>query len=341
MAPLNPPTLMPPALPSPQPRPNSSFTPRWLLAILLLATATLHAAEALPGFPLGKFMVDEKPGQIAFRNAAGHLIATYQGLKPANLGTNLVVDSGGFFHPLATPSGLVLTDVAPPDHPHHRGVFLGFVEVHGKADADFWGWGAHAPVQGRRILNRSLGPAQAYGAAATFNAANDWMADSTTVLREKLAATLRSTTNANVLELTYTLTPEADVTLAQWAFGGFCVRLPRNGTLQARALSGPINLPAPSHLKPETDWPDERWYDFTLTFPDGRLGGITVLNHPANPPTLWHNNTDVRILNPCITAPASVTLKAAQPLTLRYRLVVHDGPPPLDLLERLTREWSK
>ena len=29
---------------------------------------------------------------------------------------------------------------------------------------------------------------------------------------------------ANVLDLTYTLTPTADLTLTRWAFSGFCVR---------------------------------------------------------------------------------------------------------------------
>ena len=33
------------------------------------------------------------------------------------------------------------------------------------------------------------------------------------------------------------------------------------------------------------------------------------------------------VINPCIVAPGPVTLKAGQPLRLRYRLITHDGPP--------------
>ena len=35
------------------------------------------------------------------------------------------------------------------------------------------------------------------------------------------------------------------------------------------------------------------------------------------------------------------TVKKDQPLRLRYRLVVHDGPPPVKLLDRLSRERPK
>jgi hypothetical protein len=48
-----------------------------------------------------------------------------------------------------TPSGASLTDVAPADHKHHRGIFLAWFDMHGKKDADFWGWGQFAPVKDR------------------------------------------------------------------------------------------------------------------------------------------------------------------------------------------------
>ena len=63
----------------------------------------------------------------------------------------LSMKTGGYIHPLSTPSGIVLTDVAPSDHKHHRGVFLAWVEMHGAKDADFWGWGQYAPRDGRVI----------------------------------------------------------------------------------------------------------------------------------------------------------------------------------------------
>jgi len=34
-----------------------------------------------------------------------------------------------------------------------------------------------------------------------------------------------------------------------------------------------------------------------------------------------------------------VTLKAGQPLRLRYRLIMHDGPAPVELLKKLSDEF--
>ena len=64
-----------------------------------------------------------------------------------------------------------------------------------------------------------------------------------------------------------------------------------------------------------------------------------MLNHPDNPGTLWHNHRDVRMLNPCIVAPAAVQLTPDKPLTLRYRVEAFDGATPAALLNRLAREW--
>jgi hypothetical protein len=66
-----------------------------------------------------------------------------------------------------------------------------------------------------------------------------------------------------------------------------------------------------------------------------------VIDHPKNPPALWHNHRDIRMLNPCIVAPAEVKLKANEPLVLRYRVVAHDGETPGAELDRLAEQWRK
>lgn len=105
--------------------------------------------------------------------------------------------------------------------------------------------------------------------------------------------------------------------------------------------AGKVTLPAPSHLKPESDWPARPWYAFEMALPGGKKAGVAVLNHPQNPPTLWHNVTDIALLNPCIIAPGPFKISAAQPLMLRYRVVTFDGPVPTDLLNQLVEEFAK
>jgi hypothetical protein len=93
-------------------------------------------------------------------------------------------------------------------------------------------------------------------------------------------------------------------------------------------------------LKPESDWPDAPWYACTVKL-EGGLAGAAIINHSSNPPTLWHNHRDVRMINPCIVAPAEVNLKKGQPLRLRYRVVTFDGEVPTAALNTLAAEFRK
>lgn len=259
----------------------------------------------------------------------GKEYATYQLSPPPNSG--LTVRSGGYIHPFKTPAGAVVTDVAPADHTHHRGVFLGWVEMHGAVDADFWGWGEHAPIKDRQIINRAVEVRDAGG----FTATNEWVAGDTVVLVEKTTVVPRSGRDANIVDITYRLTPRADVTLTQWAFGGFCVRYPKVGLPTVYGPKGVVNLPNPSHIKPSSDWPASPWYAATWKTEGGAAVGVAVVDDPKNPPSLWHNHRDVRMLNPAITAPGAVVLKAGVETVLHYRVVVFDGEVPATLLNRI------
>jgi len=255
----------------------------------------------------------------------------YRLVRPADT----KIESAAFFHPFTTPKGVIVTDLAPSDHPHHRGIFLGWVEMHGEKDADFWGWGQHAPIKDRRIVNR-----KAAGTRHGLTAVNDWMAEGTVLIHEELRATVQASEQANVLDLTYRLTPKSDITLSRWAFSGFCLRTGKDGKLQFYSPQGESTLPNPSHLKPESDWPDAAWYAANVTLPDGTQITSAVINHPKNPPSLWHNHRDVRMINPAITAPGEVKLKRGQPLVLRYRVVAADGSVPTALLNSLADEFK-
>jgi len=117
------------------------------------------------------------------------------------------------------------------------------------------------------------------------------------LLEENLHATVKASDSANVLDLVYTLTPLSDITVSRWAFSGFCLRVRKDAELAFHSPKGIVTLPNPSHLKPESDWPDAPWYACSLKSKDGTVFGAAVINHPKNPPTLWHNHRDVRMIN--------------------------------------------
>jgi hypothetical protein len=259
----------------------------------------------------------------------GKDVLTYQRVKPA--ASKLSVESGGYFHPLATPKGVLLTDVAPADHPHHRGIFLAFVEMHGAKSADFWGWGQPAPKEGRRIVNR-----EARAEARTLTAENEWMADDVALLFESLTATVKTGDGMRVVDLEYFLTPNADLNVAQWAFSGFCVRTRKDGKITVEGPDGEVKRPAPKHTDPKSDWPDAKWYGLQFSLPEGVQAGVAVFGAPTNPPTLWHVVASIGMINPSVCAPAPLELKAKQALRLTYRVVAWDGPVPRETLNRLT-----
>ena len=284
------------------------------------------------------FQIEQTADALTFSSDAGKTVLRDQ--FKGGTEKKLSVESGCYFHPFATPAGVTVTEVPPDDHPHHRGIFLAFVEMHGEKDADFWGWGEHAPKDRRVIANRSVTSGQDKNAVLT--ARNEWTADGQTMIKETLVASLRQPDpRANVLDLQYTLTPTADATLSRWAFSGFCVRTRKDASLTAIGPQGEVKLPNPSHLKPESDWPAEAWYAYELGLKDDTIAGIAVIDHPRNPPSLWHNHRDVRMLNPSIVAPADVKLRRGEPLVLRYRVVAYDGRTPADALGQLAAEFAK
>lgn len=271
------------------------------------------------------------------------LAFVYQRNKPA--GSACVSPSACYFHPLATPSGIVITDVAPDDHLHHRGLFFAWLVVRNADTAgDFWGWGKDAPLEDRLIVNRDVSDLAAEEETIRFTAHNDWTAGkepSTVLLQETLTASVSQSSEARVYDLAYRFDAPADVTLGQQAFSGFALRTRKDAPITVHDPAGPVTLAPPSHLDPKSDWPDRPWYAFELALPEGKKAGAAVLNHPGNPPTLWHNVAAIGLLNPCIVAPSDVAIPAGKPLILRYRVILFDGAVPAALLNQEAETFAK
>jgi hypothetical protein len=306
------------------------------------AALSCLAAGAALGRPTAMLQV-EKPllGRVRVSDTAGVPVLRYVfGSLPAGEPAP-AVEGFDYTHPLHTPSGDVVTDLRPADHPHHRGIFCGWVRVEGAKTGDWWGWGALAPIKDRRIVNNRL-DARVGPAGVEVRADNAWQAEGETVLEERLRLSVRRAEGCNVADYTYRFTAPgtAPVVLAQNPFGGFCYRARPEGKQTVSAPEGAVDRPDAVFNKAETDWPSRPWYDLTYARPDGKVSGVAVLDHPRNPPTAWHVVRGIHMLNPCIVAGGPVTIAPEQPLTLRYRVVAHDGPADATLLNRLAAEFG-
>jgi hypothetical protein len=288
------------------------------------------------------FTLAREPLGMVLKTPDGRTVFRYMTKKPAE--TKLTANSVCCLYPLNTPLGERVVDFAPSDHPHHRGLFLAWHSItarKARKKADFWGWGAWAPTEGRLIKNSSVKLLQADSQHASLRVANDWLVGNVKMIDEILFIVARQEKSAYVIDLNFHLTPAMDVTLDKTAFGGLCAKGRKDGEGSYYSPGGLAKLPAPHHLKPESDWPAADWYDYTVKLNSGKTVGVAVLDHPVNPPTTWHNLALISMLNPCIVAPAPVAIKKGQTLNLRYRIIVHDGPTPVELLKKLTGEWRR
>jgi hypothetical protein len=327
-----------------------------LLTAGALLLSLVYPMKGVRAFPDNSYALATSHDGYEVRTPEGRVVFEYVTQKLTNIG--LTAPSASYFHPVETPSGETVTNVAPDDHPHHRGIFLGFlnsefhIPVHqslnsrdlpsGTFDiqrADYWAWGFFAPRENRVIQNRDVHLIDADSKHAELEIRNDWLVEGKKMLEETDRVNVSERDGVYVIDLAYRLAPLYDYVIHQTAFGGFAVQGMKYGDSYYSAPWGKVTLTPPYYSNPESDWPSEPWYDYTVRLKsDGKTVGVAVLDHPLNPPTRWHNT--VWLLNPCISSYRPVTIHPGTPLILRYRVVVHDGPPPTKVLQDLSEEWG-
>jgi hypothetical protein len=232
-----------------------------------------------------------------------------------------------FTHPIYTPSGEIVTDLAPADHPHHRGVFCGWIEVEGEQPGDWWGWGAKAPKENRFVLNREARVTEHSADRVTLRLINAWRVGEETIVGERITLSATSLEGCHVIdyEFKHTVATRKPVRIAQNPFGGFCYRARPRGKQEITGPNGRMMLPDAVFDRAETNWPSSHWYDLTYRADDGKVSGVAVMDHPNNPLSTWHVVRGIHMLNPCIVAEGPHEIEFGDPLYLKYRLVAHDG----------------
>jgi hypothetical protein len=291
----------------------------------------------------------------------GRVIFDYMTKKPEDVA--LTSPSVACFHPVNSPSGERVSALAPDDHPHHRGMYLAWQDAEFRQPipppttptgaafgwnitrADFWGWGVYAPRDGRVIQNTGVKLLGADANQARLEIRNDWtVAGSPTarprkMLDEVTEASVAERDGVYVIDLRFRLTALVDYYIAKQAFSGFNFQARKDGQSYYTNSAGTVTLRDPHYSTPELNWPPAPWYGYVITLGNGKTVGVAVLDHPSNPPSTWHNSRGLWMLNPNIAAIAPVVIKVDQPLTLRYRVVVHDGPTPASVVDKLSTEW--
>jgi len=244
-----------------------------IIMTMMLSAAVSGCAGSLEAVEKGNGCYSLAPDKhgVVLKSPTGKTVFRYMTVKPKKTGERL-------------------TDLAPGDHHHHRGVFLAWhtMAFREKADfsklgptgptygwnisrADFWGWGEFAPTQGRIIKNREVDLVKADAEEAELRIHNDWVTNERVMMTEHTSAKVREPRPSDgrgeqdgvyIIDLDYRLTPTLDMTLNHTAFGGFCVRARNDGDSYYATADGKVELPDPHYSVPELNWPAKRWYDY-------------------------------------------------------------------------------
>lgn len=323
-------------------------------AVAVLAVAAAQPSAALQGGAGGYTLTPATYG-MELRTPDGRVVFEYMTKKPENAG--LTSPSVACFHPVNTPTGERVTSLAPDDHPHHRGMYLAWHDAEFRqpiapprtptgapfgwtiTKADFWGWGQYAPREGRVIQNRTVALAAADRTRARVEIQNDWNVGTRKMAEERTSADVQEREGVYVIDAVFRIAPLVDYQLNRQSFSGFNLQARKDGEFSYTNSAGVVTLRDAHYSTPDLNWPPAPWYGFQIRLAGGRTVGAAVVDHPANPPSTWHQSRGLWMLNPNIAALAPFVIRAGAPLTLRYRVVVHDGPTPAALIDRLSDEW--
>lgn len=262
-------------------------------------------------------------------HARGEKVAFYQGQKPLFEYRYSADRPKPYIHPLYAPDGAAVTLDSPKDHPHHRGLMLGWNDINGFA---FWGEGARAQgviVHQRFEQLREKPP-------VSFTALNHWIGNDKVILSER--RTIRA----------LALAPE-------------CISMEWESEL--KALEEPVTLSANKHpydglgirfvpgmdkgkvLNAKGTAEIERangeealWCTYY-----GGSYGVAIFDHPANPrhPTpFFVMNQPFGYLSAAPTFREPFRLNSGESLRLRYAVISYLGAPGRDGLDRLYKKWT-
>ena len=286
---------------------------------------TLEVTAVEPPSPTPPYSTTHSSDGLITLFAEAKPIAVYHlDLRP--IPTNEKYNQCNFFHPLCTPSLAVVTDDAPSDHLHHRGLFLAFTKVTAPdregnpVTANFW-----QPDPRARIAPGRLHDARNGDVAATFAATHDFLIDDRPVLTQTvIAAATQLSDKVNLLDLTILITPVTDgVTLGDNFYSALQLRGARDfqrPQLMFTYADAKEHRDVDDHKE---DPPADRWFDMTGLIGD-RLAGAAIAPHPDTPASRLCYARGVKGINADFVYDQPMPLTKGQPLVCKYQIYMHD-----------------
>lgn len=238
-----------------------------------------------------------------------------------------------FFFPFNGPSGTSLTRMGHPgaeNHDHHRSVWFAYHKVDGH---NFWADGT-----GTQIRQKHWYAFSESNEEAVLSVLLGWFdADGNELLEQDVVAAVRPLADHEFeLEIQTTLRPAGgrdQVALQQTNFGLLAVRVA--ASVSAAFGGGNLTNSEGAVGEKQIFGKQAKWMDYSGPVAAGTgtdrhlvTEGVTFFDHPDNPryPSFWHVRQD-GWMGASFGMQEDFVITPDKPLTLRYLLYSHHGPP--------------
>ena len=311
------------------------------------------ADQAVGAIPVRLFddrkTLEIKVGDRSILRYREQVVESPEGIDP-------VYRRSGQIHPILTPSGRLVTDDFPPDHPHQHGLFFAWVNTTFEGHhVDFWNQKERTGrVLHASTLDRNEGPVfarfQVRLRHEDIAASEDKPAP---VLNEDWDVRAYPLENAFLIDFESRQSAAGDKPLKinKYHYGGFGLR--GNRAWLDPAAKG--NEPPDPSRSGESDFLTSEgkhrgdgnhtrplWVDLSGRI-EGKLAGVAVLDHPDNfrfpQPVRLHPNKPYFCFAPMVLEEFEIA--PGRTYVSRYRLLVHDGPADAEAIDRAWHDYAE
>ncbi|MCL5279687.1 MAG: PmoA family protein [Planctomycetes bacterium] len=255
-------------------------------------------------------------------------------------------DHSAFIHPLWSPKGNVLTDINPPDHLHHMGIWMPWTHTtyEGKM-VDFWNVGdGTGTVRFSKYLSTTSGSVYGGWQSEQDHVALKTSKGEQTILKEVWDVRVYNVGGPQKYWLvdfqsTQRCVAEQPLVQDEYRYGGL-------GYRATRQWKGPEAdyLTSEGKTRKDGHGTRARWCDCYGEI-DGQWEGVTFLDNPKNfrfpePMRLWPEPTNYLFFNFCPSQLGAWEMKPGEDHVFRYRWYVHEGKPDVAEIERIWNDYA-
>ncbi len=319
-------TRIRPEAESGQTLPKLRFRIPFLVLFLFYATA---CAQASPF----SFSEDRERGTLTLLEKEQPVLTFNRGMQLKER-VKEAYRRAGYFHPIYDLDGKPITEDFPDDHYHHRGLWLSWPWMKYRGEKMQLWHPSSLRQEFDRYLRKEPGTEQ-----AVLELRNNWVLDDESIGSEQWQLTVHARTDdRRIIDVRITIrAAEHPVKIRgkqnkRKGYGGMTL-----GT--GPALGGGRLVDDAGEGDRDAVQKPYRWANLSK---DDR--GVALLAHPGNsnsPPPWLIRNSYGGVLNPEWPGLEAYTLKPGEPVTLRYRLIVHDGSRSSDEIKNLYERWAE